>query len=377
MKEKISETDELLLACIQDRATDEEYQEAWAWIQADESNYTYYISFRDAWIAAGLADTDKKFNTSESWKKIKSRTIKKGSLFISPSFWRNAAVLFAAVFMGALGYYYINKAHINNMMHQEVCIEAPLGARSYVVLADSSKVWLNAGSKLRYAADYGITNRDLYLEGEAYFEVHHDKTKPFRVHAADLVIKALGTVFNVKAYPDEEVIQTTLVKGSVSLESADIDGRANHVVLEPKQIASYVKRDASINITKLMSKKAEIRPAPTKVKIYQEKKLAVESDVNPQIYTSWKDNRWIFQGENMEDLAIRLERMYDVKIIFKDPSLKNYHLSGTFEKETLDQVLDAIKMTIPLDYKIIHNTVELKIDPKLKEKYEKILKPQK
>jgi transmembrane sensor len=347
------EKDELLLKCLQGKADEKEYEAAYKWITSDNSNYSYYERIRDAWIAAGIVTNKNEYNCNKAWQSIARRT---GVLWfntpaIASGFRNIAAVFIIALTIGAFSVHYFYSTK-NIFTEREIVVKAPLGAKTYMVLPDSTKVWLNAGSTLKFSTHYDNTRRSVHLVGEAYFDVESNSDMPFSVHAHDLVINALGTEFNVKAYPEEKNVETTLVSGLVSLEREIPGGDIERVLLRPNQrayssheetiIGEADETDGDENTQELNEKTvmAQVKPL---------EKIAVEKVVDTDIYTSWKDKRLVFDREKMADLAVKLERIYDVRITFKDDELKDYHLTGSLEQETLEQLLYAIRLTIPLD----------------------------
>ncbi len=369
--------EELLLRCLQGRADDKEYEIAYHWVNADKSNYEYYESLRDSWIAAGIVNQKNEYDCIKILSRIARRT---GIRFINfskiISGWsRVAAMVVIAFLCGAVTYHFLFQSlpFSRPLVQSEFLVEAPLGAKSRIVLSDSTKVWLNAGSTLIYSTGYDINERDVHLTGEGYFEVAFNEKLPFRVHAGDLVIRALGTEFNVKAYPGEGKVETTLVSGMVSLERKSDEGHLERVLLRPNQRASIITGEKGIDVVRVAPDEQveEIEPEPERIRLAE--KIAIESGINSEIYTSWKQKRFIFESERMFDLAVKLERNYDVIIIFEDEELMDYRLTGSLEEETLEQLLKAIRLTIPLDFSIKQNNVILTMNQELKKRYNRIL----
>ncbi|MGF1587536.1 MAG: FecR family protein [Bacteroidales bacterium] len=365
--------DELLLKCLQGKADETEYEAAFKWITSDISNYGYYERIRDAWIAAGIVTNKNKYNCNKAWQTIARRTGVRwfNTPGIASGFRNIAAVFIIALTLGAFSVHYFYSTK-NIFTEREIVVKAPLGAKTYMVLPDSTKVWLNAGSTLKFSTNYDITGRSVHLVGEAYFDVESNSDMPFSVHAHNLVINALGTEFNVKAYPEEKNVETTLVSGLVSLERK-VPGREDElIILRPNQRAYSSNGETKIVVPGVIDRNGNTEETDTQKEMIPVKsfeKIAVENVVNTEVYTSWKDKRLIFDREKMADLAVKLERIYDVKITFKDDELKDYHLSGSLEQETLEQLFYAIRLTIPLDFKIEKNTVFLTMNHQLKKKY--------
>jgi len=229
---------------------------------------------------------------------------------------------------------------------------------------------LNAGSRIIYQRAYNQNNRDIVLEGEAYFEVAKNKRLPFYVRSSGITVKAIGTAFNVKAYPDEDIIETTLVEGKISIESVGIKGEKENFVIRPNQKISFYKSSADKNKNMIEGKgNTNLNNPESAIE-----RIELDKEINPEIYTSWKDKRWIFQKQKLSDFAVILERLYDIEINFRDDELKNYCLTGSFDEENLEQVLKAIQLTIPLDFTIEHKNVILSLNRELKSNYENLLK---
>jgi transmembrane sensor len=252
---------------------------------------------------------------------------------------------------------------------------APRGGKSEIVLADGTKVWLNAGTRLRYRADYGINNRNVSLEGEGYFSVVKNPQKPFIVMTSGYKIKAFGTSFNVKAYPEEKSVTTTLVEGIVKIE-----GKGVNLSLKPKQVV-IVKKEAtklalSLNKPVPLNSKETKMSQPISVmdkKIINTNNVTVTANVNTNIYTAWKDNLWIIESEPLKDIAVIIERKFNVTIDIKSPELNQYTFTGKFNNETLEQILDIFKLTAPLNYQINKGVVTIKEEQKRKATYNNLI----
>ncbi len=250
-------------------------------------------------------------------------------------------------------------------------ITAPLGARSEVVLPDGSKVWLNAGSKIRYRDGFNKVNRDILLEGEAYFKVAKNKELPFNVRTGELSIVAVGTEFNVKAYVSEGIIETTLVEGKVSIEcpSGSIK-KSKLVYLEAHEKAVYVKENRKLDVEDFTAIKQ------TKPEVMKLKKgiIYVAEKVDPVPIIAWKDNRLIFKGEELNSLLVKLERKYNVAFSFESENIKDFRFTGTLEDETLTQVLDVIKLSAPIEYALDGKTVRISENKQMTKKFSGHLK---
>jgi ferric-dicitrate binding protein FerR (iron transport regulator) len=247
-------------------------------------------------------------------------------------------------------------------------IKSPFGARSEVVLPDGSTVWLNAGSEITYTSDFNKKARDVQLSGEGYFKVAKNADMPFRVKTGDLSIQAIGTEFNVKSYDDEDIIETTLVEGKISIRQAQ--KQKVSVYLEPHQKAIYVKYNRNLTVSNLKPVNVNKQENLTMKK----GKIYIAEKIDPEPVIAWKENRLIIKGEELNTLAIKLERKYDVKFVFESEALKKFRFTGTLENETLTQVLDVIKLSAPLEYKLQGKTVMIFENKRMSEKFSNHLK---
>jgi transmembrane sensor len=208
---------------------------------------------------------------------------------------------------------------------------APKGSISQIILPDSTLVYLNADSELRYVPNRSNRGREVFLDGEAWFQVNEDKKRPFVVHTSFYDVIATGTEFNVKAYKDDNEIVTTLEKGSVTVPSTDKFKINSDRSLVPGQQLLYNR----------------------------EKNTVLTSNVETSYFTSWKDNKLIFINMSLEKLIILLERKYGVDIEVYDNSILKYHYDGTIQNESILEVMDIIKVTLPIQYEISDQTIQI------------------
>jgi transmembrane sensor len=223
---------------------------------------------------------------------------------------------------------------------------AAYGERKNIQLPDGSNVTLNAGSKIKINEKFGIATRDVYLEGEAFFEVKHDTSLPFIVHTAAMDIKALGTAFNVKAYRDEKITETSLIRGLVEVTLKE-DNNIK-MLLYPNQKIEWEHLDANIAKTNLSAAKNLNVPA---IADSLKKKLVLTNNGDIK-EIAWKENKLVFEDEEFDSIAILLERWYGAKINFKDSFIRNYRFTGIFEKEDLNTVLNFLKESRDFNYTV-------------------------
>lgn len=215
-------------------------------------------------------------------------------------------------------------------------ISTRLGSKSQVKLPDGSIVWLNSGSKLVYPKEFGKTMREVSLTGEGYFDVVKNKDVPFIINTKSIRIKVLGTIFNVKAYPEDKQTETSLIKGRIEVT---IKNRPDDkIILSPNE--KLIVENAIVEIAK-KQKLTEVLPA---VSINKLKFITPDSTVAEN---QWVENKLVFRDETFEELALMMERWYNVKIEIQTASLKSTRMNGNFEKETVDQAIEALKLIIP------------------------------
>lgn len=249
-----------------------------------------------------------------------------------------AAVLLATVLFTVINY---NTGHRKSLK----TFVAAYGERKNIQLPDGSVVTLNGGSKIEINESFGASIRDVYLEGEAFFDVKHNVALPFIVHTPAMDVKALGTAFNVKAYLNEKITETSLIKGLVEVTLKENNNRI--MLLYPNQKIKWEHsfgKDAVNNSSKVKIG-GTLNMADSLMK-----KLVVtdEGDIKE---IAWKENKLIFEDELFGDIAILLERWYGVKIEFKDDAIRNYRFTGIFQKEDLITVLDFLKESRDFNYK--------------------------
>lgn len=339
------------------------------WLEKSEIHKLIFDQFSDIWKASSHNYLSKQIDAEKAWKDLQIQINiqdKNTSKIVWNEIFRIAAVFVIALFMGGLGYYFIDqkKGTIADPLFVEYV--SPLGSRSSVILADGSKVWLNAGSTLKYKNTYGINNRDLQLTGEAFFEVEKNKELPFVVKTSEIDIIALGTKFNVKAYCEEKTIETTLIEGSVKLESTTVNLQEN-ILLKPNDKAVFTKSKQSIELTSQQNQNINPESAPAIPK------LEIIESVEPEPIISWKDQRWIINNEKLGDLAVKLERRFDVNFVFDNDLVKEYSFRGTLEDETLGQIMEAIKFSSPIKYVIDKKTVHIMADNNKMEKFKNLM----
>lgn len=231
-----------------------------------------------------------------------------------------AILLVPIIIAGSIYLYYLNGSS-GKVADQQVSsvIYAPMGSRVSFNLPDGTSGWLNSGSKLSYSLPFN-NKRKVALEGEAWFDVLHNVNQPFEISAGKSIIKVLGTSFNVCAYPKEKYVEVVLQNGRVEFSDQLLEGR---IALKPFE--RLVLKDTKLEL----------------------------NHVDPSKYKGWTDGKLIFRGDNMAEVARRIERWYDVKVEIADIDLLQFSFRATFVDDSLEEVLKLISMTSPIYYKVL------------------------
>lgn len=224
-------------------------------------------------------------------------------------------------------------------------VQTLTGEKRKITLPDGTIVTINAASRLSFPTSFKDSIREVYLLGEAFFDVKKDRLHPFIIHTGKMDIRVLGTAFNVKAYGNDKFAETTLIRGSVQVTLTDRP--KDRIILKPTE-KLVVKYDAPANIdTSAIAEKSNALSAIT----YLQKRD------NTVIETSWLENKLIFKDEDFESLAHSLERRYGVRIQFHDASIRALKFTGIFEKETITEALNALQLTESFKYQILTDQI--------------------
>ena len=293
-------------------------------------------------------------SAAEELRSIKRKSISKRILI---NILTAAAVFAFAFFIGRLTIQ--NEAGKTEPSVSMSEVKAPFGSRSEIKLPDGTTVILNAGSLLSYRNDYNISHRIVTLKGEAYFKVEKNEAVPFVVNAGPLSIMALGTEFNVKAYDDEKSIETTLITGKVEITRQGSVDDKQVVDLNPNQKAIFIRNETGFLLENV--RELEKDPIATVPTILPDILIAPQINIDQTV--AWTEGKLILRGESLDQLCVDLERKYDVSIIFKEEEIKRFRFTGVLLDETLEQVLNVIKLTAPITYSLDGKTVYLDSDP--------------
>lgn len=241
---------------------------------------------------------------------------------------------------------------INRAPDSVLFYKTAYGEKKMITLSDNTKIWLNAGSQLRIDEKYGQESREVFLTGEALFDVVHDELLPFIVHTDKYEVKDLGTVFNVKAYPDEEQSETALIEGEIEIQ---VKNSTKKIFL------STPNQKAVINVSgehqvKDNEKEAPIPVEETTIKLLP---LSYNHKDSVVIETAWAQNRLEIVNENFYEMKEKLERWFNVKISIKDSNAGKYPFTATFKNEDIQQVLQALQYAYHFNYTLKNNEINI------------------
>lgn len=327
MKDNINIT--LLDRFMRGETSGEEEQMLLAWFRNDVAREEILDLYRSRWQEAKDVELDDEvLNRMISQTKARIHQSKPMHKPVRIALWTKyvAAIIFI-LGIGFSSYLFTGRPMMEDV--KEYVVEADKGQRAGVTLPDGTKVWLNSHTQLSYTTDYGRNERSVSLNGEAYFEVAKDKNKRFVVKTDIMDVEALGTSFNVKAYKADDRLTTTLFTGSVRVSACD-----KSVVLQPDQQVQVSRK---------------------------ERNLKVGMPVNSRYANMWRDNELAFNKETFEDIAVVLNRLYNVQIIFESEKIKQYRFSGVIKNNSLDNVIEIISLTAPITYKSRGDTIILDV----------------
>ncbi|MFV0592535.1 MAG: FecR family protein [Draconibacterium sp.] len=312
---------------FQGKLSAEKEKELLDWITLSEENRKCFLKEQEV-IRENLLITQNPL-VARKWEAVKRRVSSKNKHSVSRGIYIRIAAVAAAFIFGVLLTVIIERNFnlLNTQKAEIQNVTVPFGAKTNITLPDGSLVWLNSGSTLSFSSEFE-DKRPVVLVGEAFFEVEKSD-KPFIVSTNFGDVEVKGTSFNVKAYTEENTLQATLVSGSVLVREKD---SKKEVTLEPGQQANLIDEEITL------------------------------SNVETELFISWKDGKLIFRKEYLPAAIKRLERWYNVKIeLADDKRLNEIWISGTLEMESFSEVLELLKVTSPIDYLYNEKTRTIKI----------------
>jgi len=241
------------------------------------------------------------------WSKINMQ-INPRSIFLS--WFKYAAIIILSFTCGALLFYLCGMKNHETTL---ATISSPRGQITSLTLFDGSTVWLNSESTIKYTSDFNTKKREVYVEGEAYFEVSHDKKNPFIVNLGNSRVKVYGTSFNVKAYPGNDHIEAVLMKGKIEFSTNN-----QSIMLSPDERVVYSPQEGTI----------------------------VKDQVDVEKTSSWKKGKYYYSNESLSNIIQQLQRWYDIEIIFDENVISSYTFTGVINREkSIQYNLKLIELT--------------------------------
>jgi len=348
-----AEIENLILRYLSGEISGQEAQEIEAWLQENEENRQLFARHKKIWLGSRVLagyDVDKlKQDRKKVDLKIHNSELQRSLDRANRRIRTLAYAALIALLLGVTSVLYMSQQ--DTYVKQQVAtlaggeIEVPYGSKSLITLPDGSKVWVNAGSKITYPADFGITSRNVYLIGEAYFHVAKMEDIPFFVNTDLMKIKVYGTTFNVKAYKDDDLMETTLDSGAISIFRNDAPDQ--EISVEPKQKVTIRRSTQKTPVSSVPSTNTSTMQASKPVE-----SLDIQEVKNTESVTAWKDNRLVFEQEPLWSLAKKLERRYNVHFRFSNEKIKDIRFTAAIKEMPVDQVLEAISLTSPISYQI-------------------------
>lgn len=309
---------------VRGEVTEEEKKDIIDWIRKDPVRQKEYNRIKAQYVASEMLHNIPNKNLENIYQEFKKKRSGHKNIFYVMS--GLAAVLI-------FSFFYLNKEYVYQMSDigdsELVNVSTAAGDNKIITLSDGSIVTLNAESRLIFSKSFKGNTRTVKLKGEAFFDVKRDTGKPFIVETDNLKIKVLGTSFNVKSYPNDLKIETTLTSGKVEVIH---DDKMHPVTLKPSQKAIYHKA---------------------------EKKVRVEK-VEPEIVSAWKYGKLIFNQTTLKNVIKDIERKYGVNITVESDSLLQYEFTGTFDNLTLNEALQLFETSSAINYELKNKEVIFK-----------------
>jgi len=332
---KTQDIENLFLRLLEgEKLSDEEMSSVKKWMADNPDKAKEYESYSLIWNGFDVLREVSNKDVENDWNKIKAGYLNKrnGILLFSRGMLKYAAIFIAGILLSSLFFILKPDEEISTQI-----VEVPYGAKSTIQLSDGSEIILNAGSKLEYNTRFNKKDRKVKLVGEAFFKVAKDKTKPFTVVTNNMTIKAYGTVFDVKAYPGEKYTEATLIEGSIGINLNNKKNHSNEIFLKPNERIVYIKPENSNSKGKLL----------------------IAKNIKPDLYTSWVDGNINVRSKTLKELAVQLERKYNVNIYIMDKDLESKRFTGLLKNETIEQILQVLKLSAHIDYKIENRDIWL------------------
>jgi len=276
--------------------------------------------------------------TSKGIKPDFYHSTKKARKFRLQTLYKFAATLLVVAIFSFVAYYFTGNQVVEEVQVKSILKENLRGRKSTIFLRDGSIVYLNAESKIHYPEVFSDSLRVVHLEGEAFFDISRDESRPFVVFSNDVKVSVLGTSFNINAFNENDYVKISLNSGRVSVENRDSGKKADKqkVQLQPGQSVSYSPmQNVFTDIT----------------------------NFDPGLDLGWKDGKIVFKNADIETMISRFERWYNVDFVLQNKPYFEWSYTGEFENQTLQDVLESLSFSQSFEYRFNHNKVELVFKP--------------
>jgi ferric-dicitrate binding protein FerR (iron transport regulator) len=307
-------------------ASDEDKKLIEEWKNKSSNNHKLFSDLKLIWDSTDVNSSVEKYNLENAIRKFRER-IRKDKQATARKLFIVSTLKYAAIALLVISlpvsYYFGGMSGAEESSY--TTITCALGDKTEMVLPDDSKVWLNSGSKLTFNNNFKRGEREVLLEGEAYFSVTKDKENPFRVKTSEIEVEVLGTEFNLKAYSNEKQVAATLIEGSIKISSD-----SQSTVIEPGFKLVYNNETNKMELFELTETSTE---------------------------TEWKEGRLVFRNESLQDMELKLERWFDVDIVFADEAVKKRRFTGTLERESILEVVSYLSLSRHVGHKIDGNKI--------------------
>ncbi len=319
----------ILLKHFQDQSSTDEKEQIRIWIEEDEENRKIYDEAHSAYLITSAMPKSVTTNKEKAWQIISRRISGSGKQRITYlQIFNYSAAAVGLLLIGISLFWLTAKTDRNtNAKGYFTEVIAPPGQKARVVLPDSTMVWLNAGSSVRYNSLFNMKNREVTMTGEAFFQVKRDEKKKFRVRSGSLDVVVYGTSFNIKNYSDDIFHEITVMEGKIGLIS---HGR------ETRQLTQGDQAVMNRKINTITYKSA-----------------------NPEVVAAWIKNELVFDNTPIEEVIKYLERWYGVNISIHGDMKRKHNYTFRVKTETAQEMLELMKMITPLRYEI--NGKDIKI----------------
>jgi len=338
--------DILIVKYLSGESTHEEADVMNRWRKSTPENELIFRQLEEAWYLTHVGAMPVRPDKEKIWKSIQNNITRRYSL---PFLVRAAGIAASIALITGLALsrnvFSGERKGTVRELPQKITLYVPGGVCSKTILPDSTVVWLNSSSTISYPSYFDGNARTVELIGEAFFDVTHNKTKPFIVKSGDLRVKVLGTSFNFKHYIEDThavlAVETGVVTLSAGTSAATTVRAGKYATVDIKSLKTNIYNTPSVSSS---NKKNDDPPSTSPRMIHRETKT--------NQFTSWRDYKMIFRDEPFSNVLNELSRRYNAEFEIQDEEIKEYIYTATFDEMDLDDVLKLLKMSAPIDYTI-------------------------